>query len=129
MDELECSEKLDQLGRFLMQQIRDVCISRLDGVFDPSKSFSPSDRRFQKSIKKMNLGEDEAKLIKNILTECIDTTISELLYSFECNDEEVRRIGLSIDGSDIRELGSSLQVLMHSEWFEKFSKYGEQVIE
>jgi hypothetical protein len=129
MDELELSEKLDKLGEFFMQQVRDVCIKRLDGVFDLSKSFSPADRRFQNTINELNLGEDGGKLIRDIVTECIDNTISELLYSFECDDDKLKRIGLSIDGTDIRELGSSLQVLMSSEWLEKFSKYGDQVID
>jgi hypothetical protein len=129
MDDLERSEKLDSLGNFLMQQVRDVCVGRLDGVFDLSKSFSPADRRFQNTINKLNLEEDGEKLIRDIVTECIDHTISELLYSFECNDNELKRVSLNIDGADIRDLSKNLQGYLYSEWFEKFSQYGDQVID
>jgi hypothetical protein len=124
MDELEYSERLDKLGRFLMQEVRDVCIGRLDGIFEPSKSsYYYIDKDLHDSLGE--LGEEKIKLIRNIVTVCMDNMISNLLYSFECDDEGVKGIGLSADGSDIRELGPSLQVLMHSEWIERFSKYGE----
>jgi hypothetical protein len=129
MNELERSEKLDELGRFLMQQVRDVSIRRLNGVFDPSKSFSLADRRFQGKIKKLNLGEDEIKFIGDIVTECIDDAISQLLFKFSSCDEGVERIGLSVDNTDIRDLSKNLQGYLYSEWFEKFSMYGEHSVD
>jgi hypothetical protein len=119
------SAELDKLGQFFMHQIRDVCIGRLEGIFDQSKSFSPTDRKFRESVSRFD--DNEIQLIKDIVATCIDSTISELLYSFESDDDELKGIQMAANGTDIRELGSSLQVLMHSEWLERFSKYGEEV--
>jgi hypothetical protein len=127
-DQAEYSEKLDTLGKFLIQEIRDVCLGRLNGILDPSKSpYYNLDIDLHESLGV--LGEDKSNLIKSIVTVCIDHTVSMLMASFEFGDEEVSGIGLSADGSDIRELkelGCNLQSLVDIVWIEKFSKYGER---
>ncbi len=56
---------------------------------------------------------------------CLDETISETLYVILYPDEEYKGISIMVDGSDVADLESNLQGLLHSEWIEKFSDYEE----
>ncbi len=49
---------------------------------------------------------------------CLDETISETLYVILYPDEEYKGISIMVDGSDVADLESNLQGLLHSEWIE-----------
>lgn len=115
-------ERVDRFAKFLMREIRDFCLARFEELASAS-TYSPTNEELRESLKRFS--DSDLIVIRKIIMVCIDDTISEMLSTLEYPEDKYKGLSIAIDGTDITEIESDLQVLLHADWIERWSEYEE----
>ena len=118
------SVELDKFGKFLMSNLRDNAISKLNTLFEGG-SKAPALQELQNSLKSIN--DEEKEILKKAFTNSLDTGLHDFLFSLHESTENNEGIELIVNGKNVTELSDGLQGELFTEdgWLSKYSAFGE----
>jgi hypothetical protein len=113
--------KLDEFGKFLMENLRDKSIQFAEKMIEgewKAPSFLEIQGRFS------NFSDEEKKLVLACIIGSIDNGIHDFLFALQ----EQPRINILYDETNLEELSDGLygEIFTEEGWRYKFSKYGER---
>jgi hypothetical protein len=119
-------KQLDRFGQFLIAHFRDSIIENFHGiVWHSVPTLCVNRKLMMKLTNEFNL--EQKKIIEELITECIDSTLSSFLWEIQTSKDESINSGISIlvDDVSITKTDVHLQSLLDNDegWIEKFSKY------
>lgn len=122
-------DPVDQLGKFLMEDLRDRAISHCDALLE-SRSNAPS--RFKLRNDLGSLSEEQQAIVRRCVIFCVDDAIHDFLFRLHERDDSEAQIRLSVDGADVDVLGQDRWGGLHygpfgeDGWQALYSRYGQQ---
>jgi len=119
------SDKIDILGKLIMEKLRDVSIELCEGLTE-SRYDSPGHKEVQKEIEAFS-PEQKETLIKCI-TYCIDGGINDFLFNLDKASRKSKELSISLKGEDISGLTEGLHRELYGArgWQQRLSKYGSK---
>ncbi len=119
-------KQLDRFGRFLITHFRDSVIENFHGIVWRSVPTLCVNRKLMLKLTN-EFSSEQKEIIEELMTECIDSTLSSFLWEIQTSKNETINSGISIliDDVSITETDVRLQGLLYNDegWIEKFSKY------
>ncbi|MGM3181506.1 MULTISPECIES: hypothetical protein [Dickeya] len=110
-------EILDEFGCAVMHMVRDRSIDRFEKI-------QLGTLKSQRAIELHNLlsdfDEKQKKVIKDLITECVDNTVFNFLFMFE-EDENKKILSSDVNVNEISD-GLSGELFTEDGWINKFSK-------
>ena len=118
------SNNIDILGKFIMENLRDVSIELCNGLLE-SKYESPGHKDIQEKLSRFT--SEEKEVLKELITYCIDGGINDFLYRLDSESRNKGTLKVLINGSETNELTEGLSKELYGEngWKQKFSQFNE----
>lgn len=115
---------LDEFGKLLTLSLRDSALNRCLDI-ESGKVRSSECKELTNNLSEFS--ESQIKIIKRLLTECVDTGIHDFLFALEEAQDELTVL---VNGEDIVNESDGIQGEIFTEdgWFEKFSEHKEDGI-
>ena len=114
-------EQIDRIGKFLIEEIRDVQLDQFDGLVTGQRPFV--DYKLRQEVG-THFTEEELLLIKKIIIYCTDNMLSSLLWNLDKSNNE-SNVSISVDNQILSEEDRCLQSELYSDegWIARFSRY------
>ncbi|WLQ13302.1 hypothetical protein O5O45_26625 [Hahella aquimaris] len=115
-------ENLDKFGQILITQVRDVVIDRFVQKF--AGGYKDQESQIN-AVVYQSLDENTQKFVSKIVKEVIDSTLHELLFMVEQNEEIEVVVKNGGEVTNIKENIDGLCGELYTEdgWIEKYSKH------
>lgn len=115
---------LDNFGKVIAEDLRDSALNR---YLDLEAGFTGSKAAKELSASLSEFSEEQRKLIRKIITNCVDAGVHDFLFALE---ENRNGVSVSVSGQDLSGISDGLQGEIFTEdgWFEKFSQHKENGI-
>ena len=117
-------KNLDIFGKVIASELKDAALNRYLSLESGSLMSQDSQKL---SSELASISEEHRKIIRKLLTSCIDNGIHSFLFSLEERKEE---ISIVVNSENIAEKSDGLQGEIYTQdgWFERFSQHGESGI-
>ncbi|RUT71657.1 hypothetical protein D0817_02950 [Flavobacterium cupreum] len=118
--------KLDQFGKFLVENLRDKGISHAEILLN-NKSKAPSRLPLQSELNK--LSDLQKDLVKKTVVESIDVAIHDFLFALQELADFDNNIKILVDDENIVQLSDGIHGESYSNdgWNAKYSHFGENI--
>ncbi|NQZ83238.1 MAG: hypothetical protein HRT52_19715 [Colwellia sp.] len=112
---------INKFGKIISEDLRDSALNR---YLDIESGFIGSKKCKLLSVQLDGFSGDQKRVIRSILTNCIDTGIHDFLSAIE---EERDNISIHVDGNNISKESDGLngEIFTENGWFEEFSQHKE----
>jgi len=121
----ENREKLENFGKFLMDNLRDPAILYAEKLLNEEWTSSKL-KDLQSSFAQFS--EDQKKIILTCVIQSIDNGIHDLLFAFQENyTTHTSDIKIFVDDTNLESISDGLngEIFGEEGWRAKYSKYGE----
>ncbi len=120
----ENRESLDKFGRFVMEQLRDKALGKLDLLITPHRS--PSYAALQREL--AGLSERKRAMVQECVRICIDSAIHDFLFKIQERADFENDIQIFVDGRNVVKLSDGIHGEPFGEdgWQARFSHYGQK---
>ncbi len=115
---------LENFGKLLTTSLRDSALNRCLDI-ESGRMRSPDYKELTSDLSEFS--ENQMRIVKRLLTECVDTGIHDFLFAL---DESQDELTVLVNGDDIVNESDGIQgeIFNDDGWFEKFSEHKEDGI-
>ncbi len=117
-------DNLDKFGKIISEDLRD---STLNHYLDIESGFIGSPICKELSTQLSEFSDEQRKVIRSLITNCVDSGIHDFLVAIE---EKREGVSVQINGRNIAQDSDGLngEIFTEDGWFEKFSQHKENGI-
>lgn len=112
---------LDNFEKDIAEDLRDSALKR---YLDLEAGFIGSESTKELSSSLCEFSEEQRKLIRKIVTRCVDVGVHDFLFAMK---DDRNGVSISVNGQDISGILDGLhgEIFTEDGWFEKYSQHNE----